>query len=119
MHIAKLLSIASAPIAKAAASEESLASLRRRGDLFCELAAPLCEKNGFYAFEGALHVFPQRIHKTGRGWFLQTDPIGYRDDVNLYAYVGRNPSNRVDPAGQARVQVAQSGTGAVYDFLPS
>lgn len=31
--------------------------------------------------------------------FLQSDPVGYQDDLNLYAYVGNDPLNRVDPLG--------------------
>jgi hypothetical protein len=58
MFIAKLLSIASAPIAKAVVLDESLLDLRSRGRRFEELIEMLSVKNGFYAFEGALHVFP-------------------------------------------------------------
>ena len=33
------------------------------------------------------------------GRFLETDPAGYADSMNLYAYVGNNPLNATDPTG--------------------
>jgi hypothetical protein len=58
MHITKLLTISSSSTAKVDIAAESLAGLRSRGGLFVELADLLPQRNGFYASESALHVFP-------------------------------------------------------------
>ncbi|WP_303713512.1 RHS repeat-associated core domain-containing protein [Brevundimonas naejangsanensis] len=50
---------------------------------------------------GAYH-YKARAYQPGLGRFLQTDPMGYAEGANLYAYVGADPVNWVDPWGLAR-----------------
>ena len=46
-----------------------------------------------------LYYYKARFYSPALGRFLQTDPIGIADDLNLYAYVGNNPINFNDPSG--------------------
>ncbi len=46
-----------------------------------------------------LYYYKARFYSPALGRFLQTDPVGYRDGLNRYAYVGNNPLNRNDPSG--------------------
>ena len=48
-----------------------------------------------------LYYYKARFYSPALGRFLQTDPIGTADDLNLYAYVGNNPVNFSDPTGLA------------------
>ena len=48
-----------------------------------------------------LYYYKARMYSPQLGRFLQTDPVGYTDDLNWYAYAGNNPVNFSDPTGLA------------------
>jgi RHS repeat-associated protein len=64
--------------------------------------------------EGAgLYFYRARYYDGRRQRFLSQDPIGFAgQDINLYAYVGNDPVNRVDPLGLCPACAAAVGAVA-------
>jgi len=65
--------------------------------------------------EAKLYYYKARVYDPAFGRFLQTDPVGSDDDLDLYAYVAGDPVNKTDPSGECGVFIAQcigAATGA-------
>ncbi len=71
-----------------------------------EYGVPTPTNPGFFQYTGqmwlpeiGIHHYKNRAYHPRLGRFLQTDLIAYAAGPNLYAYVGNDPVNFVDPLG--------------------
>jgi RHS repeat-associated protein len=75
-----------------------------------EHGVPAATNVGRFQFTGqawlpevGLYHYKARMYSPKRGKFMQTDPIGYGNGMNIYAYVRGDAVNATDPSGLAGV----------------
>jgi len=50
--------------------------------------------------ETGLYYYRARYYSSAVGRFLSADPLGYQDDLNMFTYVGNDPTDKSDPSGK-------------------
>jgi len=75
-----------------------------------DYGVPAAGSGGRFGYTGQLWLpelgmsyYKARIYNPALGRFMQPDPIGYGDGLNLYAYTKGNPLNRKDSLGLCSV----------------
>lgn len=68
---------------------------------------PIRYTGRYFDAETGLYYYRARYYSPQLGRFLQTDPIGSKDDANLYTYVGNDPLDKTDSTGEAEDQIEE------------
>ncbi|MGF1483178.1 MAG: RHS repeat-associated core domain-containing protein [Opitutales bacterium] len=69
----------------------------------------------FHHAGSGLYLAQYRAYDSELGRWLSRDPLGFVDGPNVYAYVGNNPLNRIDPDGRFWVQAGAGLAGGLFN----
>ncbi|MBQ0797927.1 MAG: RHS repeat-associated core domain-containing protein [Porticoccaceae bacterium] len=64
-----------------------------------------------YDNDTGLYYYKARYYHAALGRFLSVDPVGYDDQMNLYAYVANRPMGFRDPSGRFQESALNLSTG--------
>jgi len=66
--------------------------------------------------ESDKYYYRFRTYDSNCGQFMQRDPLGYIDGMNLYEYVSSNPTSYIDPFGTKDFKDGQPKAGKWVEF---
>ena len=80
-----------------------------------EWGKPSVSNIGRFSFTGQARIvqvgllyYKGRMYSPNLGRFLQVDPVGYEDQINMYSYTRDDPLNNIDTTGMASCGISLS-----------